>query len=47
MLLSEEASDERLAALDSYRRSLRDLLRLAREEECGVFLEIAGELSTS
>jgi len=44
MLLSEETSEERLAAADSYRRSLRTLLRLAREEECGVFLEVAGEL---
>ena len=44
MLLSEESSEERLAAADAYRRSLRKLLRLAREEECGVFLEVAGEL---
>jgi hypothetical protein len=45
MLLSEEMSDERVAALETYRRSMRMLLQLAREEECGVFLEVAGELS--
>ena len=45
MLLSEELSDERTAAVETYRRSLRALLQVAREEECGVFLEVAGELS--
>jgi hypothetical protein len=47
MLLSEESSEEQLAAAEAYRRSLRSLLRLAREEECGVFLEVAGELATA
>ncbi len=47
MLLSEETSEERMEALETYRRSLRTLLRLAREEECGVFLEVAGELSNA
>ena len=46
MLLSAETTDERVAALETYRRSLRTLLQLAREEECGVFLEVAGELSS-
>ena len=47
MLLSDELSEQRAEALDSYRRALRRLLRAAREEECGMFLEIAGELSTA
>jgi len=46
MLLAEDSSDECMAARETYRRSLRALLQLAREEECGVFLEVAGELST-
>jgi hypothetical protein len=46
MLLSGEESPERTAAADHYRRALRNLLRLAREEECGLYLEIAGELAT-
>ena len=47
MLLSGELSDERAEARDAYRAALRHLLRAAREEECGMFLEVAGELSTS
>jgi hypothetical protein len=45
-MMSAEDSPERAAALDAYHRRLRDLLRLAREEECGMYLEIAGELAT-
>ena len=46
LLLSDDTSDDRVAALEAYRRSLREMLRVAREEECGVFLEVAGELSS-
>jgi len=46
LLLSAEDSPGRAAATESYRRSLRSLLRIAREEECGMYLEIAGELAT-
>jgi len=45
MLLCEEDSPERQAASEKYRRSLRALLRVAREEECGTYLEVAGELA--
>ena len=47
MLLSDEASEQRAEATDCYRDSLRELLRVAREDECGLFLEVAGELSAS
>jgi len=47
MLLAAELSEESLDATEGYRRSLRLLLRLAREEECGVFLEVAGELTAA
>ena len=46
LLLTAEGSEERSAAADAYRRSLHDLLRNAREEEAGLFLEVAGELSS-
>ncbi len=46
LLLAHDGSDERQDARDAYRRSLRELLRVAREEECGLFLEVAGELSS-
>jgi hypothetical protein len=46
MLLAAEESPERAAASESYRRCLRNLLRIAREEECGLYLEVAGELAT-
>ncbi len=46
MLLAPEDSPERAAAAETYRAALRRLLRAAREEECGVYLEIAGELAT-
>lgn len=45
MLLREEDSPEREAAAEQYRRALRALLRVAREEECGIYLEVAGELA--
>ncbi len=47
LLLAAEGSEERSAAVDTYRRSLRELLRQAREEEAGLFLEVAGELSSA
>jgi hypothetical protein len=45
MLLTSENSPARAAAADKYRRSLKELLRLAREEEYGLYLEVAGELA--
>ncbi len=46
MLLTSEDSTERREAAESYRRTLRSLLRLAREEDAGLYLEIAGELAS-
>ena len=46
MLLAPDDSPERVAAEKAYRGHLRKLLRLAREEECGMYLEIAGEIAT-
>ena len=45
MLLAAEASEDQIEARETYRASLRTLLQLARDEECGVFLEVAGELA--
>jgi len=45
MLLTSEDSTAREAATHNYRRSLKALLRAAREEEYGLYLEIAGELA--
>ena len=45
LLLTPENSAERAAAEESYRRALRELLLRAREEECALYLEAAGELS--
>jgi len=47
LLLSAEGSPERSDAAETYRRSLREFLRQAREEEAGLFLEVAGELSSA
>jgi hypothetical protein len=47
MLMTAEDGPERAAATEVYQRRLRELLRIAREEECGLFLEIAGELASS
>jgi len=47
LLLSAESSEERGAAAESYRRALRELLHHAREEEAGLFLEVAGQLSST
>lgn len=47
MLLAVPGSDARADAEASYRESLRTLLGLVREEECGMLLEAAGELSKS
>ena len=46
MLLAAEGSPERGVAADAYDRALRSLLRVAREEECGVYLEVAGEIAS-
>ena len=46
MLLAPEDSPARAAAAESYRRALAALLRLAREEEYGLYLEVAGELTS-
>lgn len=45
MLLSPEGSPDRAEAERAYQASLRELLRQVREEECGLLLEAAGELS--
>ncbi len=47
MLLAGELTEERAEAREAYRAALRMLLRAAREEECGMYLEIAGELSSA
>jgi hypothetical protein len=46
MLLTAEGGREREAADENCRRALKQLLRLAREEECGLYLEVAGELAS-
>jgi hypothetical protein len=46
MLLATEGSAERGHAAETYRRSLRSLLRLARQEDAGLYLEVAGELAS-
>ncbi len=46
MLLAAADSPEREAAAEKYRLSLRTLLRIAREEEYGIYLEVAGELAS-
>jgi len=46
MLLAPEESQARSDATEKYRSALKALLRLAREEEYGIYLEIAGELAT-
>lgn len=45
MLLTPESDRTRDEAVAAYREALRALLQAAREEECGMFLEVAGELS--
>ena len=45
MLLTPENDRNRDDVVASYRQALRSLLQAAREEECGLFLEVAGELS--
>jgi hypothetical protein len=46
VLLTRDETPERLAADTAYRRALEELLRIAREEECGLYLQVAGELAT-
>lgn len=46
MLLAAEDSPERDKAAEAYDRALRSLLRAVREEECGVYLEVAGEIAS-
>ena len=45
MLMSAADSPEHAAASEQYRSALRGLLRAAREEECGLYLEVAGDLA--
>ncbi len=45
MLLTQDGSDNRVAAVERLEASLKALLRLARNGDCGLFLEIAGELA--
>ena len=47
LLLSAEGSEERSTAVEAYERSLRELLSRAREEEAGLYLEVAGQLTSS
>lgn len=46
MLLAPEDSPQRAVAAEAYHRALRNLLRVVREEECGLYIEVAGELAT-
>jgi hypothetical protein len=46
VLLTREETPERVKADTAYRRALEELLRIAREEECGLYLQVAGELAT-
>jgi hypothetical protein len=46
MLLAPEGSEARAEAERAYHESLRELLREVRDEECGLLLEAAGELSS-
>jgi hypothetical protein len=46
VLLTRDETPERLAADAAYRRALEELLRIAREEECGLYLQVAGDLAT-
>ena len=45
MLLTQDGSDKRAVAVERLQASLKGLLRLARNGDCGLFLEIAGELA--
>jgi hypothetical protein len=45
VLLAPESSPQRAEAEAQYQAALRELLRIARDEECALFLEAAGELS--
>lgn len=46
MLLVDPEGPEHDAAVAAYERAMRNLLRQAREEQCGLYLEVAGELAT-
>jgi len=46
MLLAADGSPEQIDAGNVYRSSLEDLLRVVREEQCGLYLEIAGEFAS-
>lgn len=46
VLLTRDETPERIAADAAYRRALEDLLRIVREDECGLYLQVAGELAT-
>jgi hypothetical protein len=46
LLITQEDSPQRAAADGAYRKALAELLRIAREEECGLYLQVAGELAT-
>ena len=45
VLLAREATGPHDAASRRFEASLRELLRLVREEQCGMYLEVAGELA--
>ena len=45
MLLTAEDAPEREKAAEAYERALRTLLRAAREQECGMYLEVAGDVA--
>ena len=42
MLMAKDDSSDRVDADERLHESLRDLLRLARDQDFGLFLEIAG-----
>lgn len=44
MLLTAESSPEREKATAAYELALRSMLRAARDAECGIYLEVAGDV---
>ncbi len=45
LMLAEHSVGDVSSARRDYRDSLRRLLVLAREEDCGLYLEVAGDLA--
>lgn len=45
LLMAREGTEDHQAAAERFENHLRELLRLAREERPGMFLEVASELA--